>query len=141
MSEAQEPVEEVVEEVKEPEQEGPDISGLMFDFPGSPSKEQIEDWKGVYGDVFCTGFSEVELYVFRPLNRAEWIVLQIRMQEQKNEVDLEQEVVNQCLLWCTDIGRKALDTKAGSLSTLHEQVMQQSNFVNPAMAAALVVKL
>lgn len=122
------------------ENDGPDLSGLLFDFPGAPTKDEVEEWKALHGDVLCSGFSETELYVFRPLTRAEWLAMQA-MAQQSEGFDVEQEIVDRCLLWATENGKRSLNSKAGSLTTLHEQIMQQSNFVNPSMAAALVVKL
>lgn len=128
-------------EEKEEEQKG--LAELLSEFPDAPEEEQIEGWKTSHGEVFCSGFSAIELYIFRPLNRREFVQQQLELAQAQatDQFTSEEETVNKCLLWKSGPGAKALENKAGSLSTLHEQIMQNSNFVNPAMASALVVKL
>lgn len=134
------------EEVKkEPEKEEErDLGKLMFDLPDAPNQEQVEAWKQEHGEVFCTGMSPTEMFVFRALTRVEFVKIQTIMQAQDNkltQLDLEEQIVKRCILWSSKEGLASLDKKAGTLSTLHEQVLQNSNFVNPAMASALVIKL
>lgn len=122
----------------------PDVKEKLFELPESPDKAQIEMWKQEHGEVFCSGFTATELFVFRSLTRGEFVQLQSHLAaqgQQVNTLDVEEQVVQQCLIWSSKDGLKALEKKAGSMSTLHEQIMQNSNFVNPAMAAALVMKL
>jgi hypothetical protein len=137
-----------VEEKKEdaPVEKQPDPSQVVADalklYNGAPTKEQIEAWKQVHGEVFCSGFSETELYMWRPLTRKEFVDLQAVMQQGDKPVSsLEAEglLVNTCILWSSDI--KVLAKKAGSISALHEQIMTNSNFMDPRLAAALVIKL
>lgn len=132
------------EQQEVPAEEGPNPGQALFAFPDSPTKDQIEAWKQEHGEVFCSGFSAVELFVFRPLKRAEFVELQILLSQTQGNVsqfEVEENTVNKCILWASEPARKALTVKAGTLTTLHEQVLQNSNFVNPAMASVLVVKL
>ena len=133
-----EPQEVVEEETK------PTIADLLFKIENAPDEATLEQWKQKYGEVFCSGFSETEMFVFRPLGRQEWVQLQSVLQNNKGgftEQEVESQVVTQCVLWSSNEGMKSLEQKAGSLTTLHEQVMQSSNFVNPVIAAQLVMKL
>lgn len=133
--------EEKQEEVQE---ETPNLASLLKNFANAPDETQIESWKQAHGEVLCSGMSETELYIWRPLTRMEFADLQAKAlanQEQVSNLVHEEQIVNQCVLWCTEPGGKALTNKAGTLTTLHEQIMQNSNFVDPRMAAALVVKL
>lgn len=124
------------------EQEAPALDEYMRGIPGAPSKDQIEQWKQQFGEVLCSGFSETELFVWRPLTRAEFVGLQAAMaQTEATQFDFEDKLVETCVLWASPAGTQALEKKAGSMSTLQEQIMQNSNFMNPAVAAALVVKL
>ena len=120
------------------------LAELLASFPESPSDVKIEKWKQNHGEIYCSGFSEEELVVWRPINRREFVTLQEAIQggaEQVSNFDLEEQVVTRCLLWNSPKAEIALEHKAGSLTTLNEQIMQNSNFINPQMASALVVKL
>lgn len=128
-----------------PQPEVPNLAELLSVFPGAPDKEQLENWKQVHGEIFCSGFSEVELMIWRPLSRIEYVALQKKLrtpvpqgQEALTEFDYEEMVVRTCLLWSSsgDIGKKG-----GSITTLSEQVLLNSNFMPPQMASTFVIKL
>lgn len=113
-------------------------------FPGSPAQPEIESWKQQYGEIFCSGFSESELYVWRPISRAEFVNMQASLAQsagELNQLEVEEQMTRACILWSSPPAQTALKQKAGSLSTLYEQVMQNSNFMDPRVAAALVIKL
>lgn len=119
------------------------LGDYLKDIPGAPTTEQIDEWKKKFGEVFCSGFSELELFIWRPISRAEFISLQVAASQAQNsgQFVLEEQLVETCVLWASESGQKALTLKAGSLPTLQEQIMQNSNFVSPSVASALVVKL
>jgi hypothetical protein len=118
------------------------LAAILAEFPQSPTEIRIEQWKQNHGEVYCSGFSEEELVVWRPINRREFVQLQETVQGAGvSTLELDEEVVRKCLLWTSPKARTALEHKAGSLTTLNEQIMQNSNFINPQMASALVVKL
>jgi len=122
----------------------PSFVDLLQNFEGSPDQAQIDGWKSEFGDVFCSAFSETELFIWRPLNRQEWREHQLMMAQAEGQVDpfaLEEEMVGKCMLWMSGPGKQSLATKAGSATTLHEQLLQNSNFVDPRLASNLVVKL
>lgn len=132
------------EQTQEPEEQMPDLAGFLSAFEGSPTQDQIEAWKSDHGEIFCSGFTETELYIWRPLTRREYVAMQVELAQSEEPVTaftVEEKVVGQCVLWGSGPGLDSLERKAGSLSTLHEQIMQNSNFMNPAMASALVIKL
>lgn len=122
----------------------PDAGKALFVFPGSPDKLKIEQWKQQYGEVLVSGFSETELFVFRPINRAEFVNLQAAISQAQDPIsslDVEGKICDTCVLWASPPAVEALERKAGSMTTLHEQIMQASNFVDPRFAASFVVKL
>tara|TARA_Y100000310_G_C20609722_1_gene777380 strand:+ start:505 stop:930 length:426 start_codon:yes stop_codon:yes gene_type:complete len=121
----------------------PGLADLLSTFPNAPTEGKIDKWKEIHGEIFCSGFSETELVVWRPINRREFVNLQEELQAgtDLNTYELEEKVVVSCILWSTPQAESSLEQKAGSLTTLNEQIMQNSNFVNPQMASALVVKL
>ena len=138
----------MTEQVKQDAQvsELPDLTKLLSDFPDSPDQNLVEQWKQEFGEVFCSGFADDELFVWRPLSRGEYVDIQKTLrtppgegQEPMNEYDMEELVVSKCVLW----GSKpsCLQRKAGAISTISEQVMMNSNFMPTQMAAALVIKL
>lgn len=127
-----------------PEMELPDLASFLAAFEGAPTKDQIEQWKSAHGEVLCSGFSDVELFIWRPLTRKEYVAMQVEFAQSEEPVtafSVEDKVVEMCVLWASNQGLESLERKAGSMSTLHEQIMQNSNFMNPAMASALVIKL
>jgi len=132
------------EEVK-PESGAPDLVKLLKEFKGSPSQQDIEAWKQEHGEIFVSGFSETELFIFRPLTWAEHKNLGKQLskpleegEEEKTEDDMKEGVVDLCLLW-TSVPNYM--QKGGTIPTLFEQVMLNSNFVNPQVALAFVAKL
>jgi len=133
-------------DVEQEEQKEETIVDVYKKVASRPSDQQVEQWKAKYGDVFVSGFSNDEVYVWRAISRKEWIVLQTELEEaQKNNVQLnpmkiEESMVAKCLLW-RSLEVSWDDSKAGTLSTLHEQIMQNSNFYTPQGAAMLVGKL
>lgn len=136
--------EEKVKE-EEKEQQGPNLPGLLAAFEGGPSETQIEEWKQQFGEIFVSGFSEEELFVFRPLSWKEHKALNKELsaplkegEEPKTELDLQEKVVDLCLLW-TSVAN--YESKGGTVPTLFEQISLNSNFVNPQLAMAFVAKL
>jgi len=113
---------------------------LLKKLAGAPDQNQISTWKTQYGDIFMSGFTEQELYVWRALSRGEWRELQSMLQsEQMDQMQYEERMVKICLLW-SPVDADPMK-KAGTVSTMAEQVMQRSNFVSPQAAAQLVLKL
>lgn len=116
---------------------------LLAQLPDAPSSEQIEGWKAQF-NVYGAPFSESEIFLFRPLTRQEHDAVQktaFEAQQEGKPFDPEQEIVNLCVLWGSVAGKKALESKAGTLSTLQEQISMHSNFYPPAVAAAMVEEL
>lgn len=137
MSEEQPKIEE--QPLKEEKQE-PSIPELLKRNKAAPSQEQIDAWKKEYGDVFASGFSPEELFIFRSLGRPEYIDLQVTAQEQRwNQFQMEEATCDTCVLWPSDLDWSK--EKAGTPGSLSEMIMQNSNFVSPAAASMLVVKL
>lgn len=137
-TEVKEVTDEKQEEVKNPSEE---LAKALSIFKGAPDKTQIESWKQEHGEVFCSGFSETELFIWRPLTRLEFQQLQAAGANADQGFDGEALLVKTCMLWASPAGLKSLEKKAGSLITLNEQVMANSNFMDPRVAQALVIKL
>lgn len=118
------------------------IYDVLNDIPGAPTKVQIEKWKAQYGDIFVSGFSDEEVFVWRPIRRKEYAKLQQLAADPKNEIDQlkhEELVCETCVLYPE--APFDWDKKAGTASTLAEQIFQNSHFVSAGAASLLVVKL
>jgi len=131
-------------EVKQ-EDEKPDLAGLLTKFPGAPNSVQIESWKEEHGEIFCSAFSETELFIFRPVTWREHKEFQKLLttppkedEEPITEFDYQEQVVQAVLLW-TSV--KKLGSKGGNIPTLFEQVMANSNFCSPQVALQFVIRL
>ena len=130
-------------QVKEPqveEQEAPDLSS----FPGAPTVETIASWKQTYGEIICSIFDEEEIFIWKPLTRQEYLSVQTEgavAQQNQQTFDIESKTVEICLIWASEKGTIAITTKAGSVSTLSEQIMLGSNFLPPAIAMTKAFKL
>ena len=130
--------------VETPVEPSAQVAGALAVFPGAPSAAQIEEWKAKFGEVFCSGFSETELYIFRPISRVEFVKLQVDAAKSEipiTQLEMEEQIVKVCILWASPLATRGMGLKGGTLSTLHEMVMQNSNFVSPQLAAALCIKL
>lgn len=104
-----------------------------------PSQADIDNWKVKYGDVYTSAFSETEVYIWRSLMRPEFVDLQTRAgTEQWTQTKIEESTCALCVLWPV---KNWSTVKAGTPSTLSEQIMQNSNFLAPHVAAQFVAKL
>lgn len=139
------PPEEKEEEQEEKEEVKQEKTMLDYlaEYEDAPDQVRLEQWKQQYGEVMCSGLSETELYIFRPITRSEFINLQKHLANMKDPSNFEVEkiIVDTCLLWASPQGLASLDSKAGTFSTLHEQILQASNFINAAYVSQFVVKL
>ena len=140
-------VPEVEPEANEADVETEDIANLkelLSGLPGGPSQDHINQLKAVHGEVFCSGFSDEELYIWRPLRRNEFKELQQGLSAgQFDQFGYEEMIVQKCVLWPA-LGATpsvSLNTKAGTVTTLADQIMQNSNFLPPQLVARLVQKL
>jgi len=119
------------------------LQGLLTAFPSAPNKEQIDAWKSRYRDIFVSGFSDSEIYIWRAITRPEYVQVQRQLQEPNSPIDqfkLEEMVCETCVLW-KSVDVSWTEGKAGTPNALSEQIMQNSNFLSPQAASMLVIKL
>lgn len=116
------------------------LRALLVDFPDAPTTAQIDGFKSKYGDIYMSALSEEELFIFRALNRKEHRELNANIAEGKIPAEeFEEKIITGCLLWTSAPG--SIANKAGTIPSLFEQVMQNSNFLPSQMLANLVIKL
>jgi len=149
--------EEIIqEEKKEEENQEQDfvstVKQILASFPNSPSEDQIAQMKTEHGDIFASAVDEDEIYLFRPLSRREYLGFKHEQQDIERHAQqtgqmptedmgalFEERVAKACILWASK--PNAIESKGGTISLIFEQVMLNSNFMNPAAAAQLVIKL
>jgi hypothetical protein len=141
----------------EQQQEQVSFIDLLEAFPTAPTITQREQWKTNHGEIFVSYLGDAEMFIFRPINRKEYMIMQIKQQqkqallqeqlqnkEQSAETlfsvlgDDQQEIVTMCVLWSSIDN---LTNKAGIIATLYEQIVQNSHFVPAHLASNLVAKL
>lgn len=137
----------VEEQEKTPEEEAVEetirkVTESLAVFPGAPTQEQVEGWKREFGGVYASGTSDTEIFIWRPVTRAEFTELGIAaVERQLSQLAVEETLVKKCLLWASPLGKEALVKKGGTVTMLHEQVMVNSNFLDPRVASQVVIKL
>lgn len=118
-----------------------DILALL----GGPSKEEIEAYKAQNAtELHILPLSEKEVYIYRPIKRAEWIQLQNMFAQAGNKIDSnkqEEYLVNKCLVWPKQqLGWEQM-SKGGLISSLANAIMYSSYFLPTNLITAIVDKL
>lgn len=104
-----------------------DINEPLFD--GGPLLSQVEEWKGLYGQVYFTEFEDGDVFLFRALNRKEF--KDIMSIESADALYREERVCERCVIWPEDYNFLSMTTgKAGVPSLISEQVMEMSGFAS-----------
>jgi hypothetical protein len=118
---------------------GDKLRALLTEFENAPTAQELEMFKQKHGDIFLSALSDDEVFIFKALTRRDHRAINSEIAENKLASDqYEEEVVKRCLLWQSI---KSLEDKAGTIPSLFEQVMQNSNFLSPQLLTNLVTKL
>ena len=111
-------------------------SGSEPVFEGGPTRNQVENWKQEYGDIYMTEFDS-ETYIWRTLSRIEYKNI-MNAEGNNSEWFSEEQVAQFCVLWPENYGGQQMtDGKAGIPSVLSDQIMAKSGFVAKANAVKL----
>ena len=89
------------------------------------TQEQIEEWKGKYGEVYLISLGE-EKYIYRPIKRFEY--KSIMANAESTRAFNEEKIVQMCVVYPIIDATKLPTIKAGTVSTLVELIMAASNF-------------
>jgi len=135
---------EVKTEEKQEEKKEPSLAdklrSLLSEFDNAPNATDIEGLKAKHGDIFLSALNDDEVFLFRALTRKEHRAANAASAEGKLQGEaFEEEIVNTCLLWKSSA--ESLEKKAGTIPSLFEQIMQNSNFLAPQLLSNLVTKL
>lgn len=107
------------------------INGQEEVFEGGPTKDQVENWKHKYGDVYMTKFDS-ETFIWRTISRSEYKeVLNMESEgDQPADWFREEVVTDRCVIWPTDFDYEDIgDGKAGIPAVLAEKIMNKSGFI------------
>ncbi len=58
----------------------PNLVEVLKTFPNAPDQVTIDTWKAKHKDIFVSGFSETEIYIWRGVTRLEYKQFQIEQQ-------------------------------------------------------------
>ena len=117
------------------------VKDALMSLPGAPSQEQIDAWKRDFGSIYMFPFDTREIYVWRPIRRREWEMLQTNEKLVQQENKFQEQIVMRTVLW-PKIGPVELNmSRAGLVQTLFSVIMQGSYFLHPDFAVTLVQEL
>lgn len=146
------------EDGEETQDEGEDpLEYLQANFEGAPSEDDIKRWRRTHGDVFITGLTDDEVFVWRTVKRLEYKNILTRVasaaqamartqsamtnaEEGRNSLFME-EVCKTCVLWPEINVDQLTFSKAGTMDTLCNLILEASNFVSHGLAVRLTRKL
>jgi len=133
---------EQTQEEQAVEEQIKNLAEALAVFPGAPTQEIMEGWKQEHGSVYASGTSDTEMFIWRPVTRTEFTEVSVAAVEQQlTQLAVEAEVVHRCVLWGSPLGMIAMAQKGGTITLLHEQIMVNSNFLDPRIASQIVIKL
>lgn len=137
-----------------PEQ-GNDIKDQILDLirntPGTPTQEQINEYKAKHGknSVYAIGMGEGDVYIFTHLKRGQWKKIQEimgKMSQQDGNIDVEDEmkkkVVQYCVLWPNPLPIEFFyNSRAGVLDAIYQSILLNSYFLTPQQTMMLTTQL
>jgi len=160
--------EEEVKQESQEKQEVPSFSpkSALDNLPGAPNKEQLDKWKAAHGHIFVMALSENEVFIYKSIDRLTWRGLNAKIAENqrtiveavekmrnsgateeqlenfamKQELDQEELTVEAALLW-SSITLDEMKKKAGIITSLANNIMEQSRFVPPQVATLLTEEI
>lgn len=92
---------------------------------GGPSPEVIAQWKAQFEDVYCSSINN-QIYIYRSLSRQEY--REVMGIPGADPMYQEERIVEKCLLFPKfDVFQ--MRKKAGTISSLADQIMRASDFV------------
>jgi hypothetical protein len=107
--------------------------------------EDIERWKEAFGKVYATRFDEGENFIYRYLAYPEYKKIRSDLEKinnpQKAATLFDEMIVEKCLLYPKYTPELKATLKAGTISTLAEQIRVASNFLPDAVMYELINKL
>jgi hypothetical protein len=109
-------------------------------FPGGPTRNQVENWKQQFGDIYQIDFEE-DTYIYRTISRFEYKQLMNNIEGNQDNPQggsgdpsqtgwfREEQICNSCVIWPEDYNHEAMgEGKAGVPTVIAEYVMSSSGF-------------
>jgi len=121
---------------------GRPAKSILKTLPNAPSDEQIALWKERYGGViYILPLSDKDLYVWRYLNRQEWQQIVANEDYQQNEMKMQEAIVRRAVLWPAFTPEFVALSRAGTIPTLFNVIMQGCHFYDTMSALNMVEEL
>jgi hypothetical protein len=109
--------------------------------PGAPVQAQIDAWKSQFGAVYSLPFSDREIFLWRPLNRFEWQQFVKNEALVKDEQKFQEQIVTRAVLYPKLDAMGINQTRAGTIQTLYQIIMQGSYFISAELAINMVEEM
>lgn len=122
-----------------------DVWEILQSIKDAPTKESVEKLKAEKGlDVRIAIADEDRVYLLTPILRQRWTQLNNMVKNMKDDSERQEKlmelVVNNCVLWPKP-DSPLFGARAGTYSTLYEQILHISDFMPPQVAIQMVYKL
>lgn len=145
------------EDGEEPQEEIDPLEYIQANFDNAPSSSDVELWKQRFGDVFITGLTDDEVFIWRTVKRLEYKNIMARVaaamqtmaktqtamanvDEGRNSLFIE-ELCKTCILWPSIDQNQLAFSKAGTLDALANLILEGSNFLAHSLAVRLTRKI
>lgn len=110
------------------------LSGLE----DAPDILQLEQWKNINGQIHVSSIlADDNLYVWKTLKRGEYKSI-VSSGAAKDESLFADAVISKCLLYPKPGREWFVKQNAGTIPSLHRQIMYKSGFVSEEMALSLI---
>lgn len=109
--------------------------------PNAPTAEMLARWKAMHGELFVLYLFD-RAYIYRYLKRVEWTKMnQDESFSQMTQDQVEEYIVDRCLLWPSYTTVEKASLPAGTIPSLSEQIRLNSMFLDAARLSQFTVKL
>tara|TARA_R110002020_G_scaffold268819_4_gene484137 strand:- start:14580 stop:15155 length:576 start_codon:yes stop_codon:yes gene_type:complete len=106
------------------------------------SSELMDQWKRQYKSVYSFIPNEEDLYLWRPVYKTEWDMIQRNFANKENaEQKMRETVVKRCVLFPKLTDATLSKSRAGLLDVLSNIIMEGSYFFSVERALQMVVEL
>lgn len=137
----QEGQEEIPALSSDPQKRLEEVAALIKKYDANaPNLQQLAAWKQNFGSVFVVEIYDV-IYCYRYIRRQEWIKLLTSLAEDVREDQVEDMIVEKCLLYPNYTPVQKASLPAGAIPTLAAQIRTCSLFIEPQVLAARTIKL
>jgi hypothetical protein len=109
----------------------------------APSANTLREWRNVYGGIFMLNIEDL-VFVFRYLNRQEWIQLNAEANMRKvplDDVQLDEKFFARCVLWPRFDAIQLAALPANTQGMVAAQIRIRSMFLDPGFVSQMTFKI